>query len=271
VEIRQPISKADVQSLSGEELRSRLVIEDLFIKGRVNLVMTHHDRMIIGGVVVGTRTLTLKAPEQMHSQYFCEWREIGVVCLKAGSITVDGKKYALSAEDILYIGRGSKKISFEGSGATFYLTSSPAHREFPTTLIKKANSDSAEIGKAENASVRTLRKYIHDLGVSSCSMAMGITTLHDGQVWNTMPCHIHERRTEAYLYFNIEPDEKVMHFFGEPHSTRSFVMSNLQVVISPAWSIHTGVGTKNYKFVWSTSGENITYTDFDTVATKSLR
>jgi 4-deoxy-L-threo-5-hexosulose-uronate ketol-isomerase len=271
MEIRQPISKDDVQTLTSTELRDRLVVENLFQEGKITLVMTHHDRLIVGGVICTSKKIPLNAPKEMSAKTFCEWREIGVTCLKPGKIEVDGRTYTMQTEDILYIGVGSKKIEFSGNGATFYFTSSPAQLPKPTTLVKKSDAHTVTIGKEENASLRTLRKYIHDLGVTANTMAMGVTTLHDGQVWNTMPCHVHERRTEAYLYFDIASDEKVMHFFGEPDSTRSFVLSNLQVVISPAWSIHTGCGTKNYKFIWSTSGENTTYTDFVGIPTKSLK
>lgn len=176
----------------------------------------------------------------------------------------------MQAEDIIYIGRGSRNISLEGS-AEIYLTSSMCHADHPTTLIKKADADSVVIGDKKFASERTLRKYIHDLGVPSSSMAMGITTIHEGSVWNTMPCHVHERRTEVYLYFDLDENEKVIHLFGKPDQSRNFVLSNKDVVISPAWSIHTGAGTSNYKFVWSTAGENITYTDANPVPTKTLK
>ena len=146
-----------------------------------------------------------------------------------------------------------------------------SHESHPTTLIKKADSDAVVIGDQKFASERTLRKYIHDQGVPSSSMAMGITTIHEGNVWNTMPCHVHERRTEAYLYFDLNTNEKVIHLFGKPDQSRNFVLSNQEAVISPAWSIHTGAGTTNYKFVWSTAGENITYSDFNAVETKNLK
>ena len=185
-------------------------------------------------------------------------------------VVADGAKYSLKAEDIIYIGRGTREIEISGT-ADIYFTSRMCHADHPTTLVTKEKSDAVVIGDKKFASERTLRKYIHDQGVASSSMAMGITTIHEGSVWNTMPCHVHERRTEAYLYFDLDSNEKVIHLFGKPDQSRNFVLSNKEAVISPAWSIHTGAGTTNYKFVWSTAGENITYSDFNLVETKNLK
>lgn len=271
MQLRSPITPEDVQTQSPEYLREKLVISNLFQKNTVTYVQSHHDRILIGGVSLQGSSVTLEAPEQLRAAYLLERREMGIVCL-AGSvmITIDGTDYALDAEDIIYISRGSQKISLEGT-AEIYFTSSMCHIDYPTTLIKKDDSQAVVIGDKKNSSERTLRKYIHDGGVPSAAMAMGITTIHEGSVWNTMPCHTHERRTEAYLYFDLDENEKVIHLFGKPDSTRNFVLSNKEAVISPAWSVHTGAGTTNYKFVWSTAGENILYSDLDPVATKSLK
>lgn len=272
MQVRPAITPEDVQSKSGAELRSSLVIEGLFLSNRVTFVLSHHDRILIGGAHVEGKDLELAPPASLRTDFLCQRRELGIVCIdNSGSVAVDGTDYPMSREDILYVGMGSKQIFLKGRDATFYFTSSAAHSSHPTTLITKAQADSTELGTLENSNERTLRKYIHDQGVSSCSMAMGITTIKPGSVWNTMPCHTHERRTEAYLYFDLDSSEKVIHLFGKPDQTRNFVLSDREVVISPAWSIHTGAGTKNYRFVWSTAGENITYSDLDPVATSNLR
>jgi 4-deoxy-L-threo-5-hexosulose-uronate ketol-isomerase len=271
MELRAAITPEEVQSKDADYLRGKLVITNLFQKNVVTYVQSHHDRILIGGVSLQGAKVSLDAPSELSAEYLLERRELGLVCLSGSvTVTIDGTKHSLQAEDIIYIGRGSRNISLEGT-AEIYLTSSMCHADHPTTLIKKADADSVVIGDKKFASERTLRKYIHDLGVPSSSMAMGITTIHEGSVWNTMPCHVHERRTEVYLYFDLDENEKVIHLFGKPDQTRNFVLSNKEVVISPAWSIHTGAGTSNYKFVWSTAGENITYTDANPVPTKTLK
>jgi 4-deoxy-L-threo-5-hexosulose-uronate ketol-isomerase len=271
MELRAPITPEDVQVKDADYLRGKLVIDNLFQKNIVTYVQSHHDRILIGGVSLQSSKVSLDVPAELSAQYLLERRELGLVCLTGNvKVVIDGTSHTMQAEDILYIGRGSKDISLEGT-AEIYFTSSMCHADHPTTLIKKAEADSVVIGDKKFASERTLRKYIHDQGVPSSSMAMGITTIHEGSVWNTMPCHVHERRTEAYLYFDLDANEKVIHLFGKPDQSRSFVLSNKEAVISPAWSIHTGAGTTNYKFVWSTAGENITYSDFNLVQTKNLK
>ena len=271
MDIRTPITPEDVQSKSSDSLREKLVISNLFQKNVVTYVLSHHDRILIGGSSLQGGKVTLEAPSGLSAEYLLERRELGLVCLSGSAeVLADGAKYSLAAEDILYLGRGTRNIEISGT-AEIYFTSSMCHADHPTTLIKKENSDAIVIGDKKFASERTLRKYIHDQGVASSSMAMGITTIHEGSVWNTMPCHVHERRTEAYLYFDLDANEKVIHLFGKPDQSRNFVLSNKEAVISPAWSIHTGAGTANYKFVWSTAGENITYSDFNLVETKNLK
>ena len=271
MEIRTPVTPEDVQIKSSESLREKLVISNLFQKNVITFVLSHHDRILIGGSSLQSGKVKLEAPQGLSAEYLLERRELGLVCL-SGNIEVfaDGTKYSLQAEDIIYIGRGTRDIEISGT-ADIYFTSSMCHADHPTTLITKEKSDAIVIGDKKFASERTLRKYIHDQGVASSSMAMGITTIHEGSVWNTMPCHVHERRTEAYLYFDLDSNEKVIHLFGKPDQSRNFVLSNKEAVISPAWSIHTGAGTSNYKFVWSTAGENITYSDFNLVETKNLK
>ena len=271
MELRMPITPEDVNQNSPEFLRERLVISNLFQKNKVTYIQSHHDRIVIGGVSLENGKVSLDAPAELRAEYLLQRREMGLVCLAGAlDITIDGNTYSMEGEDIIYISRGSQVIELSGT-AEIYFTSSLCQLDHPTTLVKKVQSDAAVIGDKKNASERTLRKYIHDQGVSSSSMAMGITTIHEGSVWNTMPCHTHERRTEVYLYFDLDENEKVIHLFGLPDQTRNFVLGNREAVISPAWSVHTGAGTKNYKFVWSTAGENITYSDFESVPTKNLK
>ncbi|MEJ6761334.1 MAG: 5-dehydro-4-deoxy-D-glucuronate isomerase [Candidatus Planktophila sp.] len=271
MELRPPITPEDVQDKTSDYLREKLVISNLFQRNLVTYVQSHHDRILIGGISLHNGEVLLEAPPELSAAYLLERREMGLVCLTGEvRVTVDGSFYELRPEDIIYIGRGSKVIHLQGT-AEIYFTSSMCHLEHPTTLIGKADADLAIIGDKKFASERSLRKYIHDQGVSSCSMAMGITSIHEGSVWNTMPCHVHERRTEVYLYFDLNENEKIIHLFGKPDQSRNFVLSNQEAVISPAWSIHTGAGTTNYKFVWSTAGENIAYTDFSLVETKNLK
>lgn len=268
--IRQVVSKEDMKDKNSTYLRDRLVVENLFKSDEFTWIQSHHDRLMLGGVFLTGKSLEIPVPEDFGTDFLLDRRELGLACLSGEvEVTVDDKKFILNKEDIIYVGRGTKRIQLRGNGLV-YASSSMAHQSLPTTLVKKSDAETIVIGDRRNASERTLRKYIHDNGVASASMAMGITTLHEGNVWNTMPCHIHERRTEAYLYFDLPENQKVVHLYGEPRETRSFMLSNLQAVISPAWSIHTGAGTESYKFVWSTAGENITYTDFHPVPTEKL-
>lgn len=271
MEIRTPVTPEDIQIKSSESLREKLVISNLFQKNVITFVLSHHDRILIGGSSLQSGKVKLEAPQGLSAEYLLERRELGLVCLSGNiEVSADGAKYSLKTEDIIYIGRGTREIEISGT-ADIYFTSSMCHADHPTTLVTKEKSEAVVIGNKKFASERTLRKYIHDQGVASSSMAMGITTIHEGSVWNTMPCHVHERRTEAYLYFDLDSNEKVIHLFGKPDQSRNFVLSNKEAVISPAWSIHTGAGTTNYKFVWSTAGENITYSDFNLVETKNLK
>lgn len=270
MEIRPAITKEDVPNRSPAYLRERLLITGLFKVNELTWVQSHHDRILIGGANLNKSRIELNAPKDFGGDQLLERRELGLACLR-GSILVevDGEKFALDSEDIIYIGRGAMKISVSGDG-DIYISSSMCHEKLPTKLVKRQDAQTMVIGEKKKSSERTLRKYIHDQGIRSAAMAMGITTIHEGSVWNTMPCHVHERRTEVYLYFDLDSEEKVVHLFGEPNQTRSILLSNQEAIISPAWSIHTGAGTTNYKFVWSTAGENVTYTDFIPVATNSL-
>lgn len=259
--------------LTPDELRQRFLVEDLFVEGEVRWMLSQSDRILLGGAVPAGGSLVLEAPPEVRAkETLTDRRELGVVCLEGtGSIAVaGGETYAVEAEDIVYVGSGSGQVSLSGE-ATFYLVSAPAHLAHPSTLIRKGDAQSVEIGDEAKASRRTLRKYVHDQGVASCELALGITTIEPGNVWNTMPCHTHDRRTECYLYFGLPEGERVIHIAGQPGQTKSMVVGDRQAVISPPWSVHFGAGTASYKFVWSTAGENLAYDDMDPVATTALR
>jgi len=270
-DVRMATHSDEFVHLTPDQLRQRFLVEGLFVPGEVRFMLSHSDRILLGGAVPAGRRLDVPAPPEIRAEQICDRRELGVVCLSgAGTVVADDEEYAVENEDIVYVGSGSKGVSLAGD-ARFYLVSAPAHQPRPTTLIRRTDADTAQIGNADAASMRTLRKYVHDHGVKSCELALGITTIELGSVWNTMPCHTHDRRTECYLYFGLPEDERVVHLAGPAIQTKSLIVANEQAVISPPWSVHFGVGTTAYKFVWSTAGENLAYDDMDPVATRELR
>jgi 4-deoxy-L-threo-5-hexosulose-uronate ketol-isomerase len=270
-DVRHATHPEELDGLSPEELRNRFVVEGMFSPGEVRWMLSHHDRILIGGAVTGGRPVILEPPPEVRAENLCDRRELGIACLEGnGQVQADGEKLDVHAEDIVYVGQGTQEVALSGD-AVFYLVSTPAHRSLPTTLACREDVETLAIGDQANASRRTLRKYIHADGVQSCELAMGITTIEPGNVWNTMPCHTHDRRTEVYFYFDLPEDARVIHLCGRPDRTRSMVLANRQAVISPPWSIHTGAGTAPYKFVWSTAGENLAYNDMDLVDTRDLR
>jgi 4-deoxy-L-threo-5-hexosulose-uronate ketol-isomerase len=252
-------------------LRERFVLEDLFAPREARLTLSLSDRLIIGGAVPAGADVALDPPEEIRSRHLLDRRELAIVCIEgSGTVTCDGDEHALRSEDILYVGQGTESVTLSGDDAVYYLVSALAHASRPTVLATRDEAQAVEVGDRVHASLRTIRKYVHQSGVASCQLAVGITTLESGSVWNTMPCHTHERRSEVYLYFGLAEDERVVHLCGRPQSTRSVILANRQAVISPPWSIHTGAGTAPYRFVWATGGENLAYNDMDPVDTRSL-
>ena len=254
--------------MSTGELRSGFLLESLFDEDSLDLVYVDLDRTIIGSAVPASAPLTLPCPSELRATFFLERRELGVLNIGGpGSIDVDGVQYSLDKLDALYIGRGAASVTFSGndpsSPSAFYLLSYPAHAVHPTTLIKFADQQPVDLGAQETANSRHISKLIHLEGARSCQLVMGVTQLDDGNIWNTMPPHTHMRRSEVYLYFDIPPTDRVIHLMGPPQETRHLVIANRQVVISPGWSIHAGVGTRSYKFCWGMGGENQVYTDMD--------
>lgn len=285
MELRTAASPRDVKHYTTERLREEFLIQNLFVPGEIKLVYSHIDR-IITGACVPVEPIALTAGDELRADYFCQRRELGVINIGApGTITVDGKVYPVGHREGMYIGLGAKEISFASADAAnpakFYLNSAPAHKAYPTVLIKpegKAeegvvivkDENKVELGSLEDANHRVICKYILPGQVESCQLVMGMTQLKPGSVWNTMPCHTHDRRMEVYLYFDMPEDAFVMHYMGEPQETRHIVMRNEEAVISPSWSIHSGCGSRAYTFIWGMVGENQAFDDMDGVAMQDL-
>jgi 4-deoxy-L-threo-5-hexosulose-uronate ketol-isomerase len=253
--------------LNTQEIRREFLIDGLFEQGRIHLAATGLDRLIAGGIVPVTE-LVLEAAPELRAKYFNERRETGVINIgAAGRVVVDGSKFDLGTRECLYIGMGARDIRFqsgEGAPAAYYLLSSPAHREFPTTLVTHADAAIVETGHLRSASRRRIVRYIHEHGVPSCQLVMGYTELAEGSVWNTWPAHTHARRSEVYLYFDCNGG-LVTHLLGPPTETRHVVVRDREAVLSPPWSIHSGVGTCAYRFVWGMAGENYAFDDVDLI------
>jgi 4-deoxy-L-threo-5-hexosulose-uronate ketol-isomerase len=268
MEIRYAADPVRFPRMTTDEIRKNFLIQSLFKVGEIEMVYSDTDRAIIGSAVPFDNSLSLSAAAELKASYFTERRELGVLNTGgSGTIQVDGKKYKLQKLDCLYIGRGNEKISFNSdkadNPAAFYLLSYPAHKEYPTKLSRKKDAEPLNLGSNQNSNKRTIYKHIHPAGIKSCQLVMGVTLMASGNVWNTMPPHTHERRMEVYLYFGIEESERVFHYCGQPHETRHIIVSNRQAVISPSWSIHSGVGTSAYSFCWGMGGENQSFDDMD--------
>jgi len=276
MEIRYSSHNEDAKKYDTTELRKHFLIEELFVPGEIKMVYSHIDRIIVAGIVPTTAALSLEGSKALGCDYFLQRRELGVINIGgAGVITLDGKKYDMGARDGLYVGQGIKQISFESIDAKvpakFYVNSATAHTSYPTVKIGLADAKKVHAGSDEECNKRVINQYVHPAVCKSCQLVMGMTILQPGSVWNTMPCHTHDRRMEVYLYFDMDAENVVFHLMGTPDETRHIVMKNEQAVISPSWSIHSGVGTKNYTFIWGMVGENQEFTDMDAVLTKDLR
>ena len=268
MEVRFAIGPNESRSMQTDALRENFLVSNLFTADKLQLVYTHYDRMIVGGAMPVGKTVNLNNPAELRANFFLERREMGVINIGGkGVITVDGKKYNLDKLECLYIGKGSKKISFASSSkktpAKFYILSSPAHHAYPVVKYTKEQAAPVNLGDQSTANKRTVYKYIHKDGIQSCQLVMGLTTLDAGSVWNSVPPHTHTRRMEVYLYFDLHADHRIFHFMGQPQQTQHIVMKNDEAVISPPWSVHFGSGTSNYAFVWGMAGENLDYTDMD--------
>lgn len=260
----------DLALLNTEELRERFLVTDLFQPGEVRLAYAHDDRLLIGGIAPDGGSLRLEAPEEIRAQFFFERREGALVGLAgAVEVDVDGERFRLGHHDVLYVPLGSRDVTITGQGQV-YLVSAPAHRRCQLALASRDEVEALHLGEPEAANVRTIRKYVHADGVESNQLVLGITTLAAGSVWNTMPAHLHGRRTEIYLYTGLG-DGVLVHLMGQPDATRHLILRDGEAVVSPPWSIHSGSATGAYSFVWAMAGENVDYTDVEAVSAPDLR
>ncbi|WP_409341054.1 5-dehydro-4-deoxy-D-glucuronate isomerase [Paenibacillus sp. MBLB4367] len=277
MEIRYATNPAATKAFDTEQLRSEYLIEGLFVPGELKLVYSHVDRIITGGAIPTNGTIALEADrKEMGAEFFLARREIGIINVgPRGSVVVDGEEFIMETKDCLYVGLGKREVLFKSADnanpARFYLNSTPAHKEYPTVKAAISEAEPNHLGSITNSNERTIYKYIHEQGIKSCQLVMGMTLLKPGNMWNTMPCHTHNRRSEVYFYFDMPEDGVVFHLMGEPTETRHVVVRNEQAIISPSWSIHSGVGTSNYTFIWGMAGENQEFADMDAVAMKELK
>jgi 4-deoxy-L-threo-5-hexosulose-uronate ketol-isomerase len=269
-------SPADIAAMDTARLRAEFLIEDLFAPGEIVFVYTHVDRLFLGGAVPLGTPLVFGGGKDVGTDLFFTAREMGIANLGgAGSVTIDGVRHAVANRDIVYVGRGARSVTLESDDparpARFYMNSVPAGADIPHRLITRAQGKALDLGDAARANRRRLVMYIHPEVAPSCLLLMGITDLAPGSVWNTMPPHLHERRMEAYCYFDLAGEDRVIHLMGRPDNTRHLIVADGNALISPAWSIHMGSGTGPYAFVWGMTGENQAYTDVDPVAVKDLQ
>ena len=240
------------------------------------MIYTDLDRAVVGAASPTSGSLELGNDDALKADFFCQRRELGIINIgDAGSVTVDGETIEMARHDCLYVGRGSRSVKFAsadaGNGAVFFLISHPAHADYPTTKATREDANRVELGTPEEANERTIFQYIHEAGIKSCQLVMGFTEFKAGSIWNTMPCHTHDRRSEVYCYFDVPAEHRVLHMMGEPQETRPLWVADRQAVLSPPWSIHSGCGTASYRFIWAMGGENQAFTDMDRVEISELR
>jgi 4-deoxy-L-threo-5-hexosulose-uronate ketol-isomerase len=276
MEIRFHNSAKETAGMGTEDLRAAFLMQQVMVQDEIKLLYTHYDRVIIGGVVPVKKTITLPTADALKADYFLQRREIGIINIGGdGEVIVNGQVYSLRKLDCLYVGKGNEKVQFKSANkkepAKFYLLSAPAHAVYKVQLMKKEKASPVELGAVATANQRTIYKYIHADGLKSCQIVMGLTLLKEGSVWNTIPTHVHDRRMEAYFYFGLAENQKIIHLMGEPSETRHLVVGNEQAIVSPPWSIHSGCGTSNYGFIWGMAGENYVYTDMDVIDIKDLK
>jgi len=278
MDVRQSIHSEHARQLDTAALRREFLIEKIFEADRYTLTYSHIDRIIIGGVMPVADGVTFgnEMGKQLGVSYFLERRELGVINIGGpGTIEVDGKVWEIGTEEALYVGKGAQTLSFRSSDtsrpAKFYFNSAPAHNRFPDKKVGKEDAVRTTLGDAATSNRRTINKYLVPDVLPTCQLTMGLTRLDEGNLWNTMPCHTHERRMEVYFYFDMNPDSAVFHMMGQPQETRHLLVHNEQAVISPSWSIHAGVGTERYTFIWGMVGENQVFDDMDHVNIRDLR
>jgi 4-deoxy-L-threo-5-hexosulose-uronate ketol-isomerase len=276
LKILHAVHPDDFKTYQTSLIRERFLIDKLVETDKINCVYTLYDRMIIGSANPVHKSIELDNYPNLKAKYFLERREMGIINVAGeGEVTADGQTYTLNKLDCLYVGKGVKSISFSSKDAqqpaVFYILSAPAHTSYPTTLMPHAEAAKVHTGDAATANRRTINKYIHADGIKSCQLVMGLTILQEGSIWNTMPPHTHDRRMEAYFYFDLPAGQKIFHYMGQGDETRHITMNNYEAVVSPPWSIHSGSGTASYSFIWGMAGENLDYTDMDMIAIEDIR
>ena len=274
--VRYAIGPRETNQMGTEALRDEFLIDQVFRNDQINWIYTHYDRYVVGGVIPKKMVVKLETIDPLKANFFLERREMGIINVGGnGSVTADGVNYILGYKEALYLGRGTKEVSFSSeeisSPAKFYINSTPAHQAYPRRKVGRDEAEIVDLGTPETANARTIRKLIVNSILPTCQLQMGMTELKSGSVWNTMPAHVHDRRMEVYFYFEVPEDQAICHFMGEPNETRHIWMANEQAVISPPWSIHAGSGTSNYIFIWGMAGENLDYGDMDGCPIPSLR
>ncbi|MCC8088217.1 MAG: 5-dehydro-4-deoxy-D-glucuronate isomerase [Rikenellaceae bacterium] len=275
-EIRYASHQNDFMFYDTETIREHFLVENLMIPNEINMVYTMYDRLVVGGAVPAGEELELTAPEEIRTDYFLERRELGLINVGgAGQVVADGETYDIDYKEALYIERGVKKVIFKSvdaaNPAKFYFNSAPAHASYPTKKVTKKDAVVLELGSLEGSNHRIINRMIVKEVLPTCQLQMGMTELQPGSVWNTMPAHTHNRRMEAYFYFDLPSDQAVCHFMGEPQETRHVWMKCEEAVISPQWSIHSACATSAYTFIWGMTGENLDYNDMDTCQTVDLK
>ncbi|SMG33383.1 5-dehydro-4-deoxy-D-glucuronate isomerase [Cedecea sp. NFIX57] len=278
MDIRQSIHSDHAKTLDTAGIRKEFLVEKIFEVDTYTMVYSHIDRIVIGGIMPVNKSVSIgeEVGKQFGVNYFLERRELGLINIGgAAVITVDGTEYRVEKEEAMYIGKGAKHVMFtsvdSATPAKLYYNSAPAHHTYPTRIITGADTVAAPLGSVESCNKRTIRKYLVPEVLDTCQLSMGMTRLEEGSNWNSMPSHTHERRMEVYFYFDMDEDTIVFHMMGKPQETRHVVLHNEQAVISPSWSIHSGVGTKRYTFIWGMIGENLTFDDMDHIAMKDIR
>jgi len=273
---RYAVHEEHYRGMDTQTLRDHFLVSNLFVKDEINLTYTHYERFIVGGAHPVSKPIKLEAIDALKSATFLARRELGIINVGgAGTVVVDGETYELAFKEALYIGAGANEVVFHSSSAQqpakYYLNSAPAHKSFPIKKICLADADKVELGSSATANERVINKLMVNSVLETCQLQMGMTELLNGSVWNTMPAHVHDRRIEVYFYFNLPEDQAVCHFMGPPTETRHLWLKNDEAVVSPPWSMHSGVGTASYIFIWSMAGENMDYDDMDKFTPKDMR
>ncbi len=276
MKILHAVHPEDFKRYDTAMIRDRFLLDDIAQSEGANFVYTHYDRMVGGVISSAGKKVELDVYDALKSNYFLERREMGIINVGGeGVVMADEKEFVLHKLDCLYLGKGTQNISFKSTSAeqpaVFFALSTPAHTSYPNVLMTNAAAIRVDLGDQQTANLRTLFKYIHKDGIESCQLVMGLTMLHPGSIWNTMPPHTHDRRMEMYFYFDVAPDHRVFHYMGQPDETRHILIGNHQAVVSPPWSIHAGSGTSNYSFIWGMAGENMEFGDMDAIAIRDIR